>query len=733
MTISIWRCSHLALAISSFTFIFLASATGIILALEPIENQLKPYALENAEQVSLSKLVSVLNAKYDEVIAIDIDSNDFVSASVVSEDGKNKTFYVDTSNGEKIGDIIGKAPIFKFATNLHRSLFLKSTGRLIVGLVSLILLFMAITGILLIIKRQGGTKRYFSKVVKENFEQYYHIIFGKYMFVPIVIITLSGVYLSLEKFSILPEDKITHNIEESSLSKTPRIAVADFPIFKDLQLKDIKRIEFPFSENVEDYFLVELLNGELLVNQYTGQTISEQKESVTSMLSRWSLMLHTGEGTILWALILMISCFSILFFIYSGFTMTLKRRKKSPLPNNRYSKDEAKYIILVGSETGSTLTFASAFYNALINVGNVAFISELNTYSTYRKAKHLIIFTATYGEGESPTNAKDFKNLLHAIPQKNELNYSVVGFGSLMYPKFCKYAIMVDEMLQFHPNFKPDVPICKVNNQSHEAFKDWLKQWNGNVGLQLDIPRFKNKKQAKKELPFTVISKTTTNVDDSFLIRLKPNKKAKFTSGDLLSIYPKSDPVERLYSVGKIDDDIILSIKKHHLGKCSNYLDKLKQNDMISASIKRNYDFHFPINSKEVVMIANGTGMTPFLGMINNNEKQIKTHLFWGGRTRESFGLYSKMIDEAFANKSLTSVHTAYSREQEQKIYVQDLLQEQSPFICELLQNGGVIMICGSVAMQSKVLEILGEMTSSKLNLPLSEFENREQIKMDCY
>ncbi|MCB0434087.1 MAG: hypothetical protein KDD18_14235, partial [Mangrovimonas sp.] len=43
ITISIWRYSHLALAVSSFVFIILASLTGIILAFQPISEQIKPY------------------------------------------------------------------------------------------------------------------------------------------------------------------------------------------------------------------------------------------------------------------------------------------------------------------------------------------------------------------------------------------------------------------------------------------------------------------------------------------------------------------------------------------------------------------------------------------------------------------------------------------------------------------------------------------------------------------
>jgi sulfite reductase (NADPH) flavoprotein alpha-component len=42
-------------------------------------------------------------------------------------------------------------------------------------------------------------------------------------------------------------------------------------------------------------------------------------------------------------------------------------------------------------------------------------------------------------------------------------------------------------------------------------------------------------------------------------------------------------------------------------------------------------------------------------------------------------------------------------------------------------------MICGSVNMQREVIDILAEISSDKLKTPLSEYENMEQIKMDCY
>lgn len=131
-------------------------------------------------------------------------------------------------------------------------------------------------------------------------------------------------------------------------------------------------------------------------------------------------------------------------------------------------------------------------------------------------------------------------------------------------------------------------------------------------------------------------------------------------------------------------------------------------------------------------MIANGTGIAPFLGMMSDNKKRKNLHLFWGGRTKASFNLYKDDIDKAITKKHLSSIAIAYSQETNQQ-YVQDLIKERSRFFANHLQNGGVIMICGSIAMQNEVLETLQNITKSVLNKPLSYFENLEQIKMDCY
>jgi sulfite reductase (NADPH) flavoprotein alpha-component len=728
MTISIWRYSHLTLAISAALFIIIAALTGIVLAFEPISNKLNPYATGDLTSISIAETIGVLQEKYDEVIWIEIDKNNFVSAAIITKEGENSTFYINPKTGEKVGELIQKSALFKFATNLHRSLFLKSTGRFLVGFVSFLLFLIALTGLLLIAKRQGGIRKVFSKIVKEDFNQYYHIFFGRFFIIPIIIIALTGVYLSLEKFSLLPENRNTFaKLEINKNNKT--INTTDFEFFKATQLDAVKKIEFPFSSSKEDYFYIKTIGNAFEIDQFNGQIVGLKKQTWVLLAAHYSLLLHTGSRSILWAILLGLSCFALLFFVFSGFYMTLKRKKKATIIQHKTLKDTAEFVILVGSETGSTFRFATEFKNALKKADKTVFITELNNYSNYKKAKNIILFTATYGDGDAPTNGQNFIKKLPLIQPERNINYAVIGFGSRKYPAFCKFAILVDASLQMHPKFTPQMRLFTIDNADFNSFKNWTNKWSSLNNLHVEIDQ-NNILQKAKETVFKVAHSSKINRDDTFMISLKPHRKVKFTSGDLLAITPKGENRKRLYSIAKIDATLVLSVKKNTPGVCSNYLNTLHKNDCVKGSIQQNKKFHFPKKVKEVVLIANGTGIAPFLGMIQENKK-VKVHLFWGGRTQKSLALYNKYIVTAFENKTLTSFKVAYS--QEQKKYVQDAVAEEAALISKILKNEGVVLICGSLKMQLAVEKVLDEIATKALNIGIETLKKKQQIKTDCY
>ncbi|AFU68686.1 NADPH-dependent sulfite reductase flavoprotein cytochrome subunit CysJ-like protein [Psychroflexus torquis ATCC 700755] len=731
MTISIWRYSHFILAFASSLFLLIASVTGVILAIEPISHQAKGYAVQDLDKISLGTTTEALKKNYDDVFALEVETSGFVKASVLTLEMEMLDIYIDPNTGLELGQIQERPFIYSFATNLHRSLFLKSIGRFFVGLISLLLLLITITGVLLLAKRQGGFKRLFSKVQKDYFELRYHVILSRWFFIPIVILAFTGVYLSAEKFELLPNATITHK-EINNTDTTERFEhIIDIPFFKATTLDQIRKVDFPFSENPEEYYQVALKNKEIRVSQQTGQIVSEANYPFVALASRLSWKLHTGEGNVFWSIVLLLASASILFFMYSGFAMTLKRRKKVKAISIMPDKDDCEFVILVGSETGTTFDFARQLYTSLNATGKKVYMTELNKYCTFAKARRIIIFTATYGEGEPPSNARKFEAIFSTIQQPNKIRYSVVGFGSLEYPDYCKFAIKVDAILQIHPDFQPLFPLYKINNADAADFENWVKQLSKQIDISLSIQQPKKIKRQLKQIPFEVLGRTGLNVDDTFLIRLKPKKKIKFTSGDLLVILIKGTTITRQYSIARIGDEILLSIKKHEFGQCSSYLYELSKGDTIEAAVKANQHFHFPKKTTATVLIANGTGIAPYLGMIEQN-RNTTINLFWGGRTVASSAIYDDILKGIISKNENNTIHKSHSREGS-KEYVQNLVIQQKDSVLKTVQEGGVVMICGSLAMQHDVLDVLESLLAEHSATSLDELQHNGQLKMDCY
>ncbi|WP_461532132.1 PepSY domain-containing protein [Sinomicrobium sp.] len=729
MTISIWRYSHLVLAVSSFVFIVLASVSGGILAFQPISEQLKPYQITDLDEISLAQTVTIFKETYPEVLELEVDANDFVIASVFTAEGDALSGYFDPVTAAYLGEELKPSPFFQWVTSFHRSLFMKGIGRFFVGLCSFLLLLISLSGTVLVIKRQRGIKRFFSRIVNENFNQYWHVVSGRLLLIPIVIITATGVYLSLEKFHLLPESHITHQTGDGLLSETPHISFSDFEIFKTTPLSEVSLLEFPFSPDVEDLFTLKKQGEELLVNQYTGDVVSRVETPLTVVLSMWSLNLHTGKGSVWWSAILALASVNILFFIYSGFAMTFKRRRGRW--KNKFGKEEAEIVILSGSENGSTLAYASAFYKQLIAGGYKVFMDEMNEISTYPAAKYLVIITATYGQGDPPANAVHFLKKLKELNLNQDIRYSVVGFGSLAYPDFCKFALDTDQELQRY--MTQMLPVETINDKSVEDFGKWIRLWSEATEIPVSVPEPALATAPRQLKKFRVVNKTVAcdKTGNTFLMTLKPRWCQSYSSGDLLAVHPHNDHRERLYSIGKVNGAIRLSVKLHDNGLGSGFLHAAGIGEIIRARIVRNPAFHFPVKATEVVLIANGTGIAPFLGMLHHNSK-VYTHLYLGLRDSNSYELYIQDIEQLLKEEKLQRFSLALSREADRS-YVQNKLCEDAKLIAEVLQRGGVLMICGSLQMYKDVSITLEDICRQHNDRSLEYYRERKQIKSDCY
>ena len=724
----------MALAISAAAFILMLSITGAILALDPIGAKLTSNtSVDEFPKQNLGSTLAIIKEKYGEIVKLQKDRNGFLLLSIIDKEGELLEFFIHPITGEKTGEKRETSELIKFTTNLHRSLFLKSIGRFFIGISSFLFLLIAITGFILLIKRQQGLKNIFKKVIKENFSQFGHVALGRLAFVPILVVAATGVYLSLLRFSIIPDPSLEHDPNFDLMLEEPAIDIFNEGILVSTYLRELRSIEFPFSEDVYDFYTISLTEKEIQLNQYTGEILSELSYPIVKLYSEWMTVLHTGEGSISWSIILLLVALTVPFFVYSGFRMTLMR--KANKLNAEYSAEESEYIILVGSETGTTMGFANLFYKKLLSTGAKAFIGQMNDFKKYPSLKQLIIFTATYGEGEAPTNAKKFQEKLKQTNFSQKFGYAVIGFGSMAYPEFCKYAYDVDEMLEGVAEANREKAISTVDNRSWDSFKEWAQEWGARFNLNLALPEKYDLEVAEVDrYKFEIVSKRSHG--DSFLLEIRPDQALSIISGDLIAIPPRDGSHDRLYSIGKYsNDNLLIAVKKYENGVCSNFLDSLQKGETFVASPIQNKSFYLTNDKGDVIMISTGTGIAPFLGMISQSTIDQKVHLYWGGKTKEAYHqLYKTDIEKLQEQNQIESLRRAFSREPGwEKTYVQDLLKDDSKKVTDTLARGGVIMICGSLKMRDGVFEVLDMICRDRLNHPLSHYQKYGQVLSDCY
>jgi len=725
---SIWRFAHLSLAIFSFLFLIVVSSTGVILAIDAVNEKTAPYQVENFNQITVAQSITGLRKVYPEILELNIDHNQFSTAQGFDASGSDFKFIVNPESGKILGKPRDKSEFIQWITALHRSLFIHETGRFIVGIVSFLLFLITISGTVLIIKRQLGIRKFFSKIQKDFFSQYLHVASGRLLLIPILIISLTGTYLFLVRFDFLSNVEKEEKIFESTTEK--EIATDQIPVFNELKLADITKIEFPFSDDPDEYFKIKIKDREVQVNQITGEIVSETFYSSTTILETLSLDLHTGRTNAIWAVILGIASLNILVFIYSGFVITLKR--KSVKIKNKFTSANAEIIILYGSENGSTTAFANKIHAQFLADNKKSYLASLDQYTVFPNAKEILILTSTYGLGEAPSNAKNAKKLIANHVQSQNINYAVVGFGSTKYTDYCAFAFEIDSLLQQQKWSVKTLDVYTVNNKSIIAFISWIKEYNIISANNLSLVAATYQVKIPKLSSFTVVDNMQQAQDTSvFEVSFKTNKK--FQSGDLLAIYPANDSRERLYSIAKSNNKLTLLVKLHPNGLGSTFLHQLQTTDKITARIISNPHFHFPKKASSIIMIGNGTGIAPFLGMINENTCQKEMHLFVGFRHRnQSVEKYEKYLYKQQAKKQLSTFTFAFSRDEDSK-YVMDIIREQTKLITEKLASGGVIMICGSLAMQKDVELVLEEICLKQNQRELKYYKDQNQIKTDCY
>ncbi|HDG7839371.1 TPA: NADPH-dependent assimilatory sulfite reductase flavoprotein subunit [Klebsiella quasipneumoniae] len=181
-------------------------------------------------------------------------------------------------------------------------------------------------------------------------------------------------------------------------------------------------------------------------------------------------------------------------------------------------------------------------------------------------------------------------------------------------------------------------------------------------------------------------------------------------------------------------------------GGASSFLaDRVEEDGEVRVFIEHNDNFRLPANPETpVIMIGPGTGIAPFRAFMQQRAADGapgKNWLFFGNPHFTEDFLYQVEWQSYVKEGLLTRIDLAWSRDQQQKIYVQDKLREQGAELWRWINDGAHIYVCGDANRMAKdveqtLLEVIAEygaMDAEAADEFLSELRVERRYQRDVY
>ena len=214
----------------------------------------------------------------------------------------------------------------------------------------------------------------------------------------------------------------------------------------------------------------------------------------------------------------------------------------------------------------------------------------------------------------------------------------------------------------------------------------------------------------------------------------------------------------RLYSIAssqaEVEDEVHLTVAlveydAHgcaHQGGASSFLStRLDEGGEVNVFVEKNDNFRLPDDGNTpVIMIGPGTGIAPFRAFMQQREAEEasgENWLFFGNPNYTQDFLYQTEWQRFVKDGVLNKVSLAFSRDQEQKVYVQHRMLEQGAEIYQWLEQGAHIYVCGDANhmakdVQDALVQIViahGAKSDEQAEQYISDLRRAKRYQKDVY
>jgi len=214
----------------------------------------------------------------------------------------------------------------------------------------------------------------------------------------------------------------------------------------------------------------------------------------------------------------------------------------------------------------------------------------------------------------------------------------------------------------------------------------------------------------------------------------------------------------RLYSIAssqaEVEEEVHLTVGlvsyecngKLRLGGASGFLAKhLEEGGQVKVFVEHNDNFRLPENANTpVIMVGPGTGVAPFRAFMQEREANDATGdnwMFFGDQTFTEDFLYQVEWQGYLKSGLLTRMDVAFSRDQAEKVYVQDRIKENASEVFAWLERGAHLYICGDANRMAKdvhqtlldVIQSEGNLSAEQAEEYLKDLRNAKRYQKDVY
>jgi sulfite reductase (NADPH) flavoprotein alpha-component len=178
----------------------------------------------------------------------------------------------------------------------------------------------------------------------------------------------------------------------------------------------------------------------------------------------------------------------------------------------------------------------------------------------------------------------------------------------------------------------------------------------------------------------------------------------------------------------------------------SGYLaERRSPDDTVFIYRERNDNFRLPANgAAPVIMVGAGTGIAPFRAFLQEREaagSNGRNWLFFGDRHFRTDFLYQIEWQQLLKDGKLSRMDVAFSRDQENKIYVQHRMLEQGKDLYAWLEDGATLYVCGDANRMAPdvheallaIVEREGGMSRKQTEEYVQRLQQEKRYQRDVY